>query len=1114
MLFVEREGAIDPEELLEHVEWLRRLASALVREDAADLAHETAIVALTDPPGEPGPIKPWLAGVARNLARMRARTGGRREARELAASLEPAPAVPSPEALVERMQTQQLVARLVLELDEPFRQTLLLRYYEGLSAADIARQLDIPAGTVRYRLSEATARLRAQLDAHHGDRRRWVALLAPLASKTTAATATTTTIVGALIMKTKLIAAVAVLVVLALVVAQKAGLFAGTAKPSDAKATAGASAAATPPPPAGSARALTPTGAVASDEGGPVLYDDEPRGTLRLEGQVVDEAEKPVAGAKVAIDSYPPRVVVAGDDGSFALDGLIGRPYRLEAHAGKTFGAIDVRVTATSEPVILRLHPAGSIALEVRAAATDKPVAGADVEVRSTIVWAGKTAADGTLTLDGVGETYMTQIVVRAPGFAPAALRLPTTGDPKVPQRQTVRLVAGAPVTGRVVDPNGKPIAGARVLAVDVTQPFPVVDARRDAVVTDAKGAFRFDAVAAGTIRFTADHAAHAPGSSVPYVLDGTRPRQVEVKLAPGASLAGTVKDPAGKPVAGAEVRVVARGGLEWRYARQAVTDASGGFALGGLPRRALEVVAIGDGTASVITPAPLDQKTKLTLTLTLDVAGAIAGTVVDEAGKEIPEAQVMVEPVWRGAAGEREAWQVRRIPAVLADGGGAFRVGALPAGDYVVRAARPGSAPDSLWLRAGAPAKTGDTALRIVLPPDGKLTGKVLFADGTAPPLFTIAVGPTRPIPVNAKDGTFSVDAPGGVFNLVIEGPALEPTTVPAVEVAGGARDLGTITVKKGRSISGRVLGLDGAPVAGAQVAAGGILTGGGTELYIEDESPGAKATTTDADGRFVLNGYGHASMALVAGKPEVGRSRSVRIPSGDDSVVLDLVLEATGGLDGKLTKGGAPLAETVIIVNPMAASGSNFFVVTGPDGSFALDTLAGGDYIVSGMIGGGGPKPKDMHMKRVTVVPGKRTSVAIEVTGGTGSLAVAPVTDEGKPVGMAQIIVAAGSFGGDTAQALREGDGLERLLPPGAQNTLYLRSAVGEPAQIDGMKPGNYTACAVVMPGTPNLFARPKVDDPDALPMKCAPVTVGAAGQTLTIKVPTAWTIPPTEK
>ena len=1107
MLFVEREGAIDPAELLEHVEWLRRLALALVRDpaDAGDLAQETAIVALDSPPSEPGPLRPWLAGVARNLARMGARTGGRREARELAASLEPTPAVPSPEALVERMQTQQVVARLVLELDEPFRQTLLLRYYEGLTAAEIARRLSLPAGTVRWRLSEANARLRTALDAHHGDRRRWVALLAPLAGAAVPK-AIPATVLGALAMKTKLLVAAAILVVLALVVTRQAGVWGKpSAKPADAPTTAATTPPSTPTP----ARALTPTGAVASDEGGPVLYDDEPRGTLRLEGQVLDEKEQPVPNATIAIDAHPPRVVTAGDDGSFALDGLIGRPYRLEAHAGKTFGAIDVRLSSTTEPVILRMHPAGTVALDVRAAATDKPIANADVEVRSTIVWAGKTAADGTLVLDGIGETYMTQIAVRAPGFAPAALRLPTTGDPKVPQRQTVRLVAGAPVTGHVVDPAGKPIAGARVLAVDVTQPFPVVDARRDAVVTDAKGVFRFDALGAGTVRFTADHAAHAPGASVPYVLDGTRPREVVVKLLPGASLSGKVKDPAGKPVAGAEVRVVARGGLEWRYARQAVTDASGGFALGGLPRRALEVVAIGDGTASAITPAPLDQKSKLDLTLTLDVAGAIAGVVVDDAGKEIPEAQVMVEPVWHGAAGEREAWQVRRIPAVIADGGGAFRVGALPAGDYAVRAARPGSAPDSLWLRAGTPAKTGDAALRVILPPDGRVTGKVLFADGTAPPLFTVSVGPARPVPVSAKDGSFSVDAPGGVFNLSIEGPALEPTTVAAVEVAGGAKDVGTITVKKGRSVSGRVLGPDGAPVAGAQVAAGGILTGGGTELYIEDESPGAKATMTDADGRFVLNGYGHASMALVAGKPEVGRSRSVRLPSGDDSVVIDLVLEATGGLDGKLTKGGAPLAETVIIVNPMAASGSNFFVVTGEDGSFALDTLAGGDYIVSGMIGGGGPKPKDMHMKRVTVTPGARAKVAIEVTGGPGSLAVAPVTEDGKPVGMAQIIVAAGTFGGETALALRQGEDLDRLLPPGAQNTLYLRSAVGAPAQIDGMKPGAYTACAVVMPGTPNLFSRPKVDDPDALPMKCLPVTVGAAGQTLTITVPTAWTV-----
>jgi hypothetical protein len=82
------------------------------------------------------------------------------------------------------------LARLAGELDEPFRSTILLRFAERLTPTQIARRLAIPASTVRWRLKEALARLRAELDAlHRGDRRAWLAALAPLAMPRPAAAA-------------------------------------------------------------------------------------------------------------------------------------------------------------------------------------------------------------------------------------------------------------------------------------------------------------------------------------------------------------------------------------------------------------------------------------------------------------------------------------------------------------------------------------------------------------------------------------------------------------------------------------------------------------------------------------------------------------------------------------------------------------------------------------------------------------------------------------------------------------------------------------------------------------------------------------------------------------
>src|SRR5690242_19896655 len=123
------ESAPTADELLAHTEWLTRLARALVGDAAAaDVVQATYEVALTKPPTRGGPLRPWLGGVARNLARMATRGRVRRERREEHAPVHDE--VPTPEQLVARVEMQQRVGRLVLELPEPLRSTLLLRFFE------------------------------------------------------------------------------------------------------------------------------------------------------------------------------------------------------------------------------------------------------------------------------------------------------------------------------------------------------------------------------------------------------------------------------------------------------------------------------------------------------------------------------------------------------------------------------------------------------------------------------------------------------------------------------------------------------------------------------------------------------------------------------------------------------------------------------------------------------------------------------------------------------------------------------------------------------------------------------------------------------------------------
>jgi hypothetical protein len=389
-----------------------------------------------------------------------------------------------------------------------------------------------------------------------------------------------------------------------------------------------------------------------------------------------------------------------------------------------------------------------------------------------------------------------------------------------------------------------------------------------------------------------------------------------------------------------------------------------------------------------------------------------------------------------------------------------------------------------------------------------GTVKGRVLYDDGKPPPAFTVAVGYGTPMAFATADGRFSVDVPGGAFNLAISGPTFIRTLV-AIEVDdGGRKDLGTVTVKRGRSISGRVLDASGMPVAAATVAAGLLLTGDGRKLYVDGESVGAQETQTDAQGRFLMSGFPPASITVAAGKDGVGRSQSLSLPSGPSSAEVDLVLAATGSVSGTARQDGTPLAETIIIASPANGSSSNFFVTTGPDGSFALDTLTPGLYAITPIIGGGG----DKHFRRVDIVAGQRAQMDIDVTTGPGSIEITVKTDAGEPVLASRVAVLGMRVDAPNMGALRYGVLLPSLPPDGPPVAFYTRKALGGPARVDRMKPGTYTACATPLPGDPRnpLVAQQLQEQVNSLPMKCSPVVIGSGEKKLTITVPAAWTKP----
>ncbi len=837
----------------------------------------------------------------------------------------------------------------------------------------------------------------------------------------------------------------------------------------------------------------------------PVLqYDDDPAGDERLEGQVVDADEQPVGAAVVVIDANPPREVVTEADGSFAFDRLVGRTYSIEARAGDAIaGPAAVQVSPSAEPVVLRLRRAARLIVDVRRADSGAPIAGALVELRGLTGRVATTDPDGVAVIGGVGGGWH---VVRASatGYASEFAELATAGEPGQEAHVTFRMRAGVSVGGVVVDGAGAPVEGARVISEVATRAYDPSDARLDGAVTDAKGRWRLTGLARETSRFHAYHAAYAPAATAPLPLgDGVDREQVEIVLPQGARLRGHVVR-GGAPLPGAEVRVV---GADARapQVRRVRCDAAGRFTIGGLPRRALHVLAAIHGATSEVVGVDLARGEPADIELAIELDATITGVVVTSAGARVPEARVVADPVNTGDPLERVVARLRGRPSTVADGDGGFRLGGLQPGAYTVRAIRPGDAPDLVDMKLGAQVEAGASSVRVVVDDLTVLTGRVAFRDGRAPPAFTVTLGTAPPRSFAGTDGAFRIDAvPSGRQYVQIDGPDIVPEGRADVEVVAGAvHDLGTIQVDRGRVVAGLVVDAAGTPVVGALVVLGREIKGDGATL-IRAGDPPLRQAVTGADGRFALRGLGPGAHVLAADHDTIGRSPTLDVGPGATDVDATLTLRPTGAVQGFVRQRGAPVAAFVQL-RAIDAANAQWTIQTGNDGSFRFDRAAPGPYILwagverGSRMGGSDGVGQRVEVRSAAVLdadfdidPGELTvtlrieSEAVEFGYGliardaTGTMALPHTVDEAR-----RILVASGQLDVREGMIVRD------------------RQIVFE--QVPA---GRYVACVAPLrgdPSDPSVVAELQQDLVD-WPVHCLAVELAAAPLRQEIRVPTA--------
>lgn len=185
-------SSLDVDALLAHRSFVAQLARSLLKDgnDADDVAQQTwrSVVEHGDEPiANP---RGWLARITRHHAFNLVRGRNRRQRRD-AAVAGASFAACDPASIAERVELTERVVRAVLALEEPYRATLLLRFYDDMSTREIAQAHDVSIDTVRWRIERGVESLRRALDAKHsGATRSWRKELALLVGASAVATST------------------------------------------------------------------------------------------------------------------------------------------------------------------------------------------------------------------------------------------------------------------------------------------------------------------------------------------------------------------------------------------------------------------------------------------------------------------------------------------------------------------------------------------------------------------------------------------------------------------------------------------------------------------------------------------------------------------------------------------------------------------------------------------------------------------------------------------------------------------------------------------------------------------------------------------------------------
>ena len=531
------------------------------------------------------------------------------------------------------------------------------------------------------------------------------------------------------------------------------------------------------------------------------------------------------------------------------------------------------------------------------------------------------TGADGAMEMRVVEGKY--NVRVSGTDFVPKALpeqALTARNSPLV-----VTVERGAEVSGKVVFADGTPVADARV------GPAGRFDGL--AAISDANGAF------------TLKQLPRTPESLVAMTVDESPMRSAPVRVTPPARdvtltiptpsrIEGRVIDRAtSQPVTSFNVFASRR---EMQARGLDVSDAGGAFVLKRVQPGTVELRVTAPGyVAGIVSDLLVEEGKTLTgVEVKLDRGARITGHVT--AGGS-------------AAAGVhvRTGTRSRRAAAfTTTDANGDYTLDGVPSGDETFDFMKEGfvTKHKSLEVVAGK-----DTRIDVDLDRGREIRGRVVDKSGQAVANARIAVmTPSVPYAASStsdSDGQFTVSGlEDGRYTVSAQKNGYVSASADDVDPAAGRTV--TLTMDRGGTITGRVVGLAPEELSQVRVSASG--------------NNANASEHTDANGNFTLTGIPDGSVTLIAYRQGMPMKQSppkvIQVANGSaPPVEIDFGAGLT--IRGRVTRNAVPISGGNVNFAPRGRGGvrSPSAMISG-DGSYEVSGVEPGDYDIRVYASGGG--------------------------------------------------------------------------------------------------------------------------------------------------------------